>query len=555
MRISCCGVIVTTTMLLTPAVVQPVSAQTRPALPTFYGDTGLWFVPSAETLPPGKFSASVYRANFDRPQGLTDVANHSLTGAVGVTSRIEVFGSWGVVRLRRNARGPFFTPSDAAYGGVGQEHPFLRDPWSKNVGGPLYFGGKVNLLSQSRTDGVGLAVRGIAKVPLNGPASAGTDTAGGQLDLIASRELGQQVEITGTVGGVFRRSPDQFNLSNGIAWGVGAQFPSRSKLRAVVEYAGERPTSDSVEVRGGPFAAADGSLAPTLSDTHSLADLKFGAVWQATNGLFVHGGANYSRDVGDRTIGEQALKHSGWEFDIRFGFHPRAAVFVPPPPPPAPPPPFKPAPVAAPPANRNPTVSAMCDPCSIEVGQTLQLRATGADPDGEAVTYRWTAPAGTFGSATAANTGWTAPAQAGAVPATVTATDARGGQASATVTLQVTKPPVKTYTFDDVHFDFDLYNLKPEAVRVLDEAVMTLNAGTQLRVVIEGHCDSTGTAEYNLALGERRAVAARDYLISRGIAASRLDTISFGEERPKADNTTAEGRAMNRRAALVVRIE
>ena len=74
-------------------------------------------------------------------------------------------------------------------------------------------------------------------------------------------------------------------------------------------------------------------------------------------------------------------------------------------------------------------------------------------------------------------------------------------------------------------------------------------------MTIEGHCDSIGTVEYNLALGERRANSVRDYLQSRGIAMTRLRTVSYGEERPLADNSTAEGRAMNRRAHLAVIIQ
>jgi outer membrane protein OmpA-like peptidoglycan-associated protein len=80
---------------------------------------------------------------------------------------------------------------------------------------------------------------------------------------------------------------------------------------------------------------------------------------------------------------------------------------------------------------------------------------------------------------------------------------------------------------------------------------MTLQANPMLTITIEGHCDSVGTSEYNLSLGERRANAVRDYLLNRGIAAGRMRTVSYGEERPIASNDTAEGRAMNRRAHLV----
>jgi peptidoglycan-associated lipoprotein len=136
---------------------------------------------------------------------------------------------------------------------------------------------------------------------------------------------------------------------------------------------------------------------------------------------------------------------------------------------------------------------------------------------------------------------------------TVTARDGRGGTATSTVTVQVVRR--QTLVFEDVHFDFDKYNLRPDALKILEDAAAKLMMNGDVRITIEGHCDSIGTVEYNLALGERRATTVRDYLVNRGIMNQRLRTVSYGEERPKADNNTAEGRAQNRRAALVVTIE
>jgi len=127
--------------------------------------------------------------------------------------------------------------------------------------------------------------------------------------------------------------------------------------------------------------------------------------------------------------------------------------------------------------------------------------------------------------------------------------------ASDTVTIQVVRPPAAApIVFEDVHFDFDRYSLRPEAVRTLDEAVRVLQQNPDVRVEIEGHTCNIGTAEYNLALGERRANSVKDYLVSRGISADRFRTISYGEERPKYDNAREETRRLNRRAALVVRL-
>jgi peptidoglycan-associated lipoprotein len=201
-------------------------------------------------------------------------------------------------------------------------------------------------------------------------------------------------------------------------------------------------------------------------------------------------------------------------------------------------------------------VKAQCDPCSVEVGKSSTVSATADDSTSCAVTYRWAAPSGTLGSPAERSTLWTAPNTEGSVPVTVTVTCATDNKtASDTVNIQVTRPPVKNYTFEDVHFDFDRYTLRPEATRVLDEAVTALRDNPTLRVEIEGHTCSIGTAEYNLALGDRRANAVRDYLVSRGVTADRLHTISYGEERPKYDNAREETRRLNRRAALVVRLQ
>ena len=109
-----------------------------------------------------------------------------------------------------------------------------------------------------------------------------------------------------------------------------------------------------------------------------------------------------------------------------------------------------------------------------------------------------------------------------------------------------------------INFDFDKANVKPEFAPVLDEAAQILQANPNVRVTIEGHTDSIGTAAYNQKLSERRAAAVKRYLVSKGVSANRLDTVGYGESRPIAPNKTPkgrdnpEGRAMNRRAELKV---
>jgi peptidoglycan-associated lipoprotein len=177
------------------------------------------------------------------------------------------------------------------------------------------------------------------------------------------------------------------------------------------------------------------------------------------------------------------------------------------------------------------------------------------DPDGDMLNYRWTAPAGALATPAQAESRWTAPQQEGPVQITVTVDDGKGGKASDSVTIQVTRPPVKSYTFEDVHFDFDRFTLRADATRLLDDAVTAMKEDSTLRLQIEGHTCNIGTAEYNLALGDRRANAVREYLVGRGVAAARLTTVSYGEERPRHDNAREETRRLNRRAALVVNLQ
>jgi len=204
----------------------------------------------------------------------------------------------------------------------------------------------------------------------------------------------------------------------------------------------------------------------------------------------------------------------------------------------------------------NLTVKAECNPCDVELGKSSTVTANVTDSQSCAVTYRWSAPSGTLAQPSERQTLWTAGQQEGSVPVTVTVTCPTDNKtATDTVNIRVTRPPVKNYTFEDVHFDFDRYTLRPEATRILDEAVAAMRENPTLRLTIEGHTCSIGTAEYNLALGDRRANAVKDYLVSRGVTTDRLTTISYGEERPKYDNSREETRRLNRRAALVVRLQ
>jgi peptidoglycan-associated lipoprotein len=104
----------------------------------------------------------------------------------------------------------------------------------------------------------------------------------------------------------------------------------------------------------------------------------------------------------------------------------------------------------------------------------------------------------------------------------------------------------------DIHFDFDKYDIQPGDVEILKTNAAVMMKYPNAKIQIEGHCDERGTAEYNLALGERRANSTMKYLISIGVAADRLSSISYGEEKPLDSGHNDEAWAKNRRAHSVV---
>jgi peptidoglycan-associated lipoprotein len=111
----------------------------------------------------------------------------------------------------------------------------------------------------------------------------------------------------------------------------------------------------------------------------------------------------------------------------------------------------------------------------------------------------------------------------------------------------IPRPELAEDVLKDIHFDYDKYNITDEASDILAaNGEYIMNHG-DVRIMIEGHCDERGTEEYNLALGEKRALAARDYLVRFGIDKSRISIISYGEEKPEDLGGTEEAWAKNRR--------
>jgi outer membrane protein OmpA-like peptidoglycan-associated protein len=462
--------------------------------------------------------------------------------AFGATDKIEIFGALGIRRIDVDLL-PF------ARNGQPQDY-LINQGWSQGLS-DFTVGAKFNITSQATNNGYSTALRVSAKLPTaSRDDGLGTGKTDFQFDLIGSREFAEKVELSASAGYKLRGSPDGYDLTQGFKWGIAGAYPSRSKLRVVGEMYGEALVDQSQTFTGSSPAPG----MPSEWDPDATRDLFGGFLYNTDRGFYFGAGISYTASYylhrRDFTTSEDS------DFDrlglqVRLGYHPGVRIY-------APAVQVQPkAPVTPPaPANRPPTVKARCEPCTVEVGRQLTASADAQDPDGDTLRYRWTAPTGTFANPADRQTPWTAPMQVGAVPLTITVDDGKGLTATDTVTVQVIAPAAKQQiVFEDVHFDFDRYSLRPEAARILDEAIKAMQADANLRFTVEGHTCNIGTTEYNLALGERRSAAVRDYLTSRGIAANRLQTVSYGEERPKHDNSREETRRLNRRAALTIRLQ
>ena len=142
-----------------------------------------------------------------------------------------------------------------------------------------------------------------------------------------------------------------------------------------------------------------------------------------------------------------------------------------------------------------------------------------------------------------------ASAPAAAAPAPAAAAPARPAAATPPRPSEFSESP----NLKDIHFDFDKYDIRPGDATILDANGAWLKQAASNLVLIEGHADERGTNEYNLALGERRAKATMNYLVSQGIQASRMTIISYGEERPACTDKNESCWSKNRRAHFLVK--
>ncbi len=226
-------------------------------------------------------------------------------------------------------------------------------------------------------------------------------------------------------------------------------------------------------------------------------------------------------------------------------------------PPPAPAVKTEAPPPPPPPPAPSPTISLTASPSAIEKGQSTTLswnssNATGVTIDNGIGTVE---PSGSRSVNPSASTTYMARATG---PGGNAVAEAR---VTVTAPAAVTPPPAPaisdTAFFEanvkDAFFDYDKYDVREDARAALQSDAQALNQRPGIRITIEGHCDERGSEKYNLALGDRRAIAAKEFLVSQGISSSRIDTISYGKERPFCEEHNEECWQLNRRAHLVMR--
>jgi len=224
---------------------------------------------------------------------------------------------------------------------------------------------------------------------------------------------------------------------------------------------------------------------------------------------------------------------------------PPPAPIVQPPPPPAPPPPA-------------PTITLSASPSTIEKGQSTTLSWKSSNAAGVTIN-------GGVGTVEPSGNRTVRPSDSTTYTARATGP---GGSATAEARVTVTTPPpvvpppppppITDAMFfasnvNDCYFDYDKYNIRDDARAALQGDARALVERSGIKFTLEGHCDERGSEKYNLALGDRRANAAKEFLVGQGISSERIDTISYGKERPVCTEHNEECWQKNRRAHFVLR--
>jgi outer membrane protein OmpA-like peptidoglycan-associated protein len=492
----------------------------RPATPAYEGDTGLFHLSSAYTLPKGKASFSLFRDNLDRDPKDIDFSIHGLSIGYGATDKLEIFGNIGLQnRVNTDERGQRGFFNDLPFAGASLTSP----GWQTGVG-DIKLGAKYKFMDDYLGDSVGLALKGVVKLPTADEAKGlGTGKVSGAADLILSKSLNRNADIHASIGYEINSDPDLVKIGNAFKWGVGLNLPSCRIFQLQAELTGK-------------------SYSGAAFDQTSPIDFIVGPVFWIKPGIFIRPALSVNMNFDARGAGDGFVTKRGRQISV--GYHPGTPcceVVAPPPPPP-------------PPANHPPTVACEVEKSKLQPGETVKCRAQASDPDGDPLTYEWSASNGRVTGSGSEATYDSAGVPAGTdATVTVRVSDGRGGTAESRCRVSVAAPerkPEATTLCTSSGFPRNLARLNNVDKACLDDVASRLKQDPRARVVIVGHADSK--ERYPEVIARKRAEAIKSYLVKeRGVEDARLTVKSAGATRPLDTGTSAAARAKNRRVEVI----
>lgn len=465
---------------------------------SWMGPTGLFSIISADSLPHGDFSLSLYFNNWDRsaPDSYEDYSYDltylSVPIAFGLFDRLELS----------------IAPNYHSF-----RNEYIQGDNSSNEGlGDVFLNAKVAILKENSAPGLGVLVFG--KLPTaDEDEGLGTGEADYGIKLLLSKHL-STVGLHLNAGYTVIGDPDYYDLDDVVNYGVGVNLPLDKKFQFIGELTGETVSNSD---------AMDDPL-----------DLTLGGRYIADNGLSMGFGVRYNLMMEMDSCPVGGVFHIGYT---------RGLVQ---------------APVPTPVPNRPPILSCAIESEQVILGQYTRITAEASDPDGDTITYSWqTTGCKLVGSGSEVKF-YAEDCPPGRYTITVTVQDSRGATAVCSVMANVVKKTeTERVTLDLPHVPFKKgTRVDNVAKAILDDIALNIKRYPEAPVTLVGHSDSQGSEQANYKIGLERAQNVKKYLVDRhNINPDRITVESKGETQPIADNNTAAGRAKNRRVEVIMVVE